>query len=88
MKCVCETEKQQARSILSRSLRKDGGSARLLPAALRISQKGLVPIPMLPAAKRRKNAAHGASRGEQCKTDQPHRGERLVAALSLGAYPI
>jgi hypothetical protein len=88
MKCACETEKQQARSILSRFLRKDGGSARILPAALRISQKGLVPIPMLPAAKRRKNAAHGASRGGQCKKDQPHRGERLVATLSLEVHPI
>ncbi len=25
------------------------------------------------AAKRRKNTAHGASRGEECKTDQPPR---------------
>ena len=31
------------------------------------------------AAKRRKNAAHGASRGEEWKTDQPQRGERSTA---------
>ena len=30
------------------------------------------------AAKRRKNAAHGASRGFECTTSQPWRGERKI----------
>ena len=41
------------------------------------------PISTPTAAKRRKNAAHGASRGEESKTDQPQRGERLVATYLL-----
>jgi hypothetical protein len=35
------------------------------------------------AAKRRKNAAHGASRGEKCKADKPQRGERQVLTHTL-----
>jgi len=32
------------------------------------------------AAKRRKNAAHGASRGTESETNKPRRGERIVAS--------
>jgi hypothetical protein len=35
------------------------------------------------AAKRRKNAAHGASRGEKWETDKPQRGERRVLTHAL-----
>ena len=36
------------------------------------------------AAKRRKNAAHGASRGKKWKTEKPQRGERRVTLFAKG----
>ena len=39
------------------------------------------------AAKRRKNAAPGVSRGQKWEADQPQRGERLVLTHTLEAAP-
>src|SRR5271157_3141114 len=40
-----------------------------------------------PAAKRRKNAAQGASRGSQVGNEQARRGERIAMALRRSPFP-
>ena len=53
------------------------------PEYVHLNPVTLEQTPNRPAAKRRKNPAHGASRGQCEETDKPQRGERLVQSASL-----